>query len=119
MAAFRSIMASAPASDRAILEDPAWQQGFVVGITEALRQGAGGWYDEGLAELGPWDFDVATVQTDVTWWHADGDRNAPLSAARRLVGSLPSARLHVWPDAGHLTPYQREPEVLDELLARG
>jgi pimeloyl-ACP methyl ester carboxylesterase len=118
MGAFRSIMASAPAADRAIIEDPAWQQGFVTGITEALRQGAGGWYDEDLAELGPWDIDLAAVQTDVTWWHADGDRNAPLSAARRLVGQLPRARLHVWQDAGHLTAYQREPEVLDELLAR-
>jgi pimeloyl-ACP methyl ester carboxylesterase len=118
MAAFRSAMASAPAADRLIIEDPAWQQGFVMGVTEALRQGAGGWYDEGLAELGPWDFDPATVQADVTWWHADGDRNAPLSAARRLVSHLPSARLHVWQDAGHLTSYVREPEVLDELLAR-
>ena len=119
LAAFREIMATAPAADRAILEDPAWQDGFVLGVTEALRPGAGGWYDEGLADLGPWDFDLAAVQADVTWWHSDGDRNAPLSAARRLVGQLPRARLHVWQDAGHLTPYLREPEILDELLARG
>jgi pimeloyl-ACP methyl ester carboxylesterase len=118
LAAFSSIMATAPAADRAILEDPAWQRGFVMGVTEALRPGAGGWYDEGLADLGPWDFDLDAVQADVTWWHSDGDRNAPLSAARRLVGQLPRARLHVWQDAGHLTTYLREPEVLDELLAR-
>lgn len=118
LAAFASIMATAPAADRAILEDPAWQRGFVLGVTEALRPGAGGWYDEGLAELGPWDFEVDAVQADVTWWHSDGDRNAPLSAARRLVGQLPRARLHVWQHAGHLTTYLREPDVLDELLAR-
>ncbi len=118
LAAFRSIMATAPAADRAILGDPAWQRGFVMGVTEALRPSAGGWFDEGIADLGPWDFDLDAVQADVTWWHSDGDRNAPLSAARRLVALLPHARLHVWQDAGHLTTYLREPEVLDELLAR-
>ena len=118
LASFRSIMASAPAADRAILEDPAWQGGFVAGITEALRQGAGGWYDEGLAFLRPWQIDFLAIRADLTWWHSDGDRNAPLSAAQRLVGQLPMARLNIWRDAGHLTPYHHEPEVLDELLAR-
>jgi pimeloyl-ACP methyl ester carboxylesterase len=118
LASFRSIMASAPDDDRAILEDPAWQRGFVTGVTEALRQGPGGWYDEGLAIEGPWGIDYGAIETDLTWWHSDGDRNAPLSAARRLVGQLPNARLRIWPDAGHLTPYRYEPEVLDELLAR-
>jgi len=118
LGAFRGIMASAPEADRVILEDPIWQQGSVIGITEALRQGPGGWYDEDLAIIGPWEIDFGSIRTDVTWWHGDGDSNAPLSAARRVVDELPSARLHVWPDAGHLTPYHNEPEILDELLAR-
>ncbi len=116
--ALRGTFASSNDVDRAIVEDPGWQQSIVIGITEALRQGPGGWYDEGLAMENPWDFDPADVATDVTWWHSDGDRNAPLSAARRVVDQLPNARLHIWSDAGHLTPYLREPEVLDELLAR-
>ena len=118
LGSFRGIMASAPDADRVILEDPVWQQGFVIGITEALRQGPGGWYDEGLAITGPWGIDFGSVTTDVTWWHGDGDSNAPLSAARRVVDALPSARLHVWSDAGHLTPYRHEPAILDELLSR-
>jgi pimeloyl-ACP methyl ester carboxylesterase len=118
LGSFRGMMASAPGADRAILEDPAWQRGFVIGVREALRQGPGGWYDEDLAVEGPWGIDLAAITTDVTWWHGDGDSNAPLSAARRVVDQLTSARLHVWPDAGHLTPYHHEPEILDELLAR-
>ena len=115
---FGAIMASSTDADRATLEDPAWQRGFVIGITEALRPGAGGWYDESIAGQGPWDIDPAAVTVDLTWWHSDGDRNCPLSAAERLVAGLPHARLHVWSDAGHLTPYHHEPEILDELLAR-
>jgi pimeloyl-ACP methyl ester carboxylesterase len=118
MAAIRSIMASSTEADRAILEDPTWQQGFVIGVTEALRQGAEGWYDEDIAILRPFDVDLGAIRADVTWWHSDGDRNCPLSAAQRLVAQLSHARLHVWSDAGHLTPYRHEPEILDELLAR-
>lgn len=118
LASFRGIMASSTAADRAIVEDPGWQRGFVIGVTEALRQGPGGWYDEDLAGLRPWDIDLSAVRASVTWWHSDGDRNCPLSAARRLISQIPDARLHVWDHAGHLSPYHHEPEILDELLAR-
>ena len=119
MAAIQAVMADTPPEDREIMADPTWQQGFVVGSTEALRQGPGGWYDEGMATLADWAIDLGAVRADVTWWHSDGDRNCPLSAAQRLVGRLPSARLHVWHETGHLTIFRREGEVLDELLARG
>ncbi len=115
---FRAAMASSTAMDRAIIEDPDWQRGFVVSITEALAQGPGGWYDESVAMEMPWQIDLGAIHASVTWWHSDGDRNAPLSAARRVVDALPNARLHVWHDAGHLSAYQHEPEVLDELLSR-
>lgn len=118
LAGFRAAMASSTEHDRAIIEDPLWQRGFLVAIVEALRQGPGGWYDEGLAIFRPWEIDFASIVTDVTWWHSDGDRNAPLSAARRVVDTLPNATLRVWESAGHLTPYKHEPEILDELLAR-
>ena len=119
VAALQAVMADTPPEDREIIDDPVWQRGFVVGSTEALRQGPGGWYDEGIATLGDWAIDLGAVRADVTWWHSDADRNCPLSAARRLVRKLPSARLHVWHDTGHLTAFRREGEVLDELLARG
>ena len=115
---FRAAMESSTTADLAIIDDPIWQRGFVVALVEALSQGPGGWFDEGLAIHAPWGIDLASIQTDVTWWHSDGDRNAPLSAARRVVDVLPNARLRVWADAGHLTPYRHEPEILDELLAR-
>ncbi len=49
LAAWRQIMATAPASDRVIIEDPLWQEGFVRGTTEALAPGLEGWVDECLA----------------------------------------------------------------------
>jgi pimeloyl-ACP methyl ester carboxylesterase len=119
LAGFISMMHTAPPSDQEIMGDPAWQVAFARGITEALRPGVDGWLDEGLAIDRNWsDFDPREATRSITWWHSDGDRNCPLSAAQRLVGLLPDARLHVWSEAGHLTPYRKEAEILDELLSR-
>jgi hypothetical protein len=121
IAAFRSVMDRAPEADRAVMADPQWQAAFAVALTEAIRQGVDGWVDEGFAINSPWDdVDVTSVRTSVTWWHAPKDANAPLSAALRLIDRIPNARLiRFGEDEGHLAPYHREAEILDELLARG
>jgi pimeloyl-ACP methyl ester carboxylesterase len=64
------------------------------------------------------DLDLSQVRASLTWWHGNRDRNAPLSAVQRLLARVPHARLIVWQDAGHLTAYLKEPEILDELLGR-
>lgn len=59
-----------------------------------------------------------SITTSLTWYHPLEDCNAPIAAARRLVESIPNARLIEWPDGGHFAAYYREPEILDELLSR-
>lgn len=118
LAAFADIMATAPAADQAIMADPTWQRGFSIGLKESLRVGSGGWYDESLAMQRDWAIDIEAIRTDVTWWHSDGDRNCPVSAAQRLVARLPNGRLRLMADQGHLGLYRMEGEILDELLAR-
>lgn len=89
------------------------------GLLEALRPGLDGWVDESMLLDADWpELDVSTVRSSVTWWHGDTDRNVPLSAVRRLLAQIANARLIVWPDAGHLTPFRHEGGILDELLAR-
>lgn len=121
IASFLSIMDHAPQADRAVMADPLWQAGHAVATREAVRQGLDGWIDESVAIMSPWeDIDLSAVTTSVTWWHAPKDANAPFSAAVRLVERLPNARLVTFgEDEGHLAPYLREGEILDELLARG
>jgi pimeloyl-ACP methyl ester carboxylesterase len=121
LGSFDAIMAKAPEPDREIMGQPAWQASFVVSIREALDQGVDGWLDEALVIDGDWaDVDLAGVRTSVTWWHAASDANAPLSAAQRLVGKLPTATLRLFGDhEGHMAGYHREGEILDELLGRG
>src|SRR5699024_6438450 len=98
--------AEAPPADQAVMSEPGWQESFVRGTREALVQSSDGWIDEGMALEGDWtDFATADVATSVTWYHAAGDANCPLSAAQRLVDQLPDARLVEWTDGGHLTGY--------------
>jgi pimeloyl-ACP methyl ester carboxylesterase len=120
LAGIRQALATAPASDQEVMADPKWQQGFERATREAFAQGVDGWLDETLALTGPWsDIDLSAVRCTVAWYHGPHDKNAPLSAAQRLVAKLPTARLTIWENAGHLETYHREAEVLDELLSRG
>jgi pimeloyl-ACP methyl ester carboxylesterase len=119
LAAFGDIMSTAPPDDLEIMSDPTWQEAFVRATREALAQGVAGWVDETLALDNRWDdVDLGAVQASVLWRHAPDDRNAPISAARRIVDALPNCRLEEWPGGGHLAAYHREGDVLDELLRR-
>ncbi len=116
---FRTVMAEAPPADQEVMNDPAWQAAFERAVVEALRPGVDGWADESMAITLPWnDIDVERAVCSITWWHGDGDRNAPLSAAQRLIARLPNARLELWKDGGHFTGHHLEPQILDELLER-
>ena len=114
----QGVLSDAPEPDRAIMADPAWQKMSRENIAETLKQGAEGWTDESFAMHGEWDFDPADVRTSVTWWHGDDDKNAPLSAARRVAAQVPRLKLNVWHDEGHFASLAHEREIVEELLAR-
>jgi len=114
--AFQAMMPDVPEEDHAAMRTQAWQQMMAQAVVEALKHGAEGWVDEGIALATPLDFEPADVATSVTWWHSAQDRNAPLTAAQRLVEQLPNARLASLPK-GHIALGQ-DPAILDELLDR-
>lgn len=119
LASFRDLMATAPEDDLAILADPGYQESFVRAMREAMAQGVAGWADESMANFARWDdIDLGAVTTSVRWRHAALDRNAPESAARRIVDALPDGHWSPWPAGGHLVAYHHEGDVLDDLLAR-
>ncbi len=117
--AFQDAMDTAPPDDQAMMRDPDWQEMFAQGVREALRPGVEGWADESLLLVQGWQ-EIASlkIQTSLTWWHGEDDRNARLSAVQRLLTTIPQAKLNIWKNAGHLTAYREEPQILDELLKR-
>lgn len=112
------VLKDAPESDRKLMANPAWERIERENLAETLKQGAEGWTDESFAMHGAWDFDPATIRTSVTWWHAAGDKNAPLSAARRVAAQIPNLDLRVWHNEGHFAALTHDREIVAELLGR-
>jgi pimeloyl-ACP methyl ester carboxylesterase len=64
---------------------------------------------------------VAFAGTPTVVLAGDRDRLTPVAAARRIADALPSARLSVFPGAGHMLPVERVAGVvahLDDLVRR-
>jgi pimeloyl-ACP methyl ester carboxylesterase len=75
---------------------------------------------------------IATQETELDWCrpaallgrvsqptlivHGDGDAAVPVSLAGQIAASMPNARLHILPGAGH-RPDIRTPEHVNPLLA--
>lgn len=114
----QGVLSDAPPTDRKLMEDPRWQRMSRENIAETLKQGAEGWTDESYAMHQPWDFDVARVRARVTWWHGDDDKNAPLSAAKRVVEQMADVDLRVWHHEGHFVSITHDQEIVQELISR-
>lgn len=113
--ALRGIVKDAAPEDIEIMERSNWIDAMAHAMAEALKRGAEGWMDEGIALALPWDFDSTTITTKITWWHSAADRNVPLTAARRLVAQLSHAKLNVL-QGGHIA-LGRDGAILDQLFA--
>jgi pimeloyl-ACP methyl ester carboxylesterase len=91
---------------------------FLAGnIREALRNGTGGWFDDDLAFVADWGFDVGRPSVPVTVWHGGQDRMAPFSHGQWLATHVP-VRARLLPEHGHLSlAVASFPMILDDLMA--
>ena len=61
----------------------------------------------------PWGIELARIESDLQFWHGDGDTNVPIEGVRRLVDELPAAELRVVDGADHARTLRRAtPEAL-------
>lgn len=83
----------------------------------AFRDGAWGWYDDDLAFVGDWGFDVAGIRVPVSIWQGREDLFVPITHGEWLAAHVPVARAHLRPEHGHLSlGVGAFGEVLDDLL---
>jgi pimeloyl-ACP methyl ester carboxylesterase len=102
-----------PASDLAILRDPALREIWRAATVEMFAQGATGWIDDDLAIFAPWGFSFADVRAPVEIRYGAADVLAPAGHGAWLAEQVPRARVAVG-EGGHLsTPDQQ----LERLLA--
>jgi pimeloyl-ACP methyl ester carboxylesterase len=85
---------------------------------EALRESYWGWFDDDMAAIRPWGFDLGSIGVPVHVWQGRHDRMVPFGHGEWLAAHLPTAIPHLSDQQGHLTLVADSMgSVLDDLLA--
>ena len=83
----------------------------------AFVEGPWGWYDDDLAFVRSWGFDVDAIRVPVAIWQGRHDLMVPFSHGEWLVAHVPTARSRLRPDHGHLSlAVGSTGEIFDDLL---
>src|SRR5215472_923249 len=110
---------SLPASDQAVIADPAIHAMLVNTLAEGFRQGTGGVADDVIACARPWGFDPSAVSVPVYLWHGLDDRTIPVAWAGELACQLAGCHAAWLPDAGHFLLFANWPTILSAVTPCG
>ena len=69
----------------------------------AFEPGGWGWYDDDLAFVQPWGFDLSSIRVPVSIWQGRHDLMVPFSHGEWLVEHVANARSRLRPEHGHLS----------------
>ena len=86
-------------------------------MRDGLAPGEQGWWDDAVAQMEPWGFDLGSIRVPVKVWHGRHDRFCPFQHGQWLAGHVRGAAAELSESDGHLTLLtQRVPEVHAWLL---
>jgi pimeloyl-ACP methyl ester carboxylesterase len=89
------MQARAPGADLTLLTDQA------VSMQQALAPGIEGTWDDCVAQITPWGFDVTQISIPVLLLHGGQDRAVPFSHGQWLAAHIPGAEAWFFDDEGH------------------
>jgi pimeloyl-ACP methyl ester carboxylesterase len=84
----------------------------------AASSGPAGYWDDDLAFIRYWGFDLADIAVPVAVWRAGEDLMVPPSHGEWLAAHIPGAAAHFEPGEGHISLLSRHfAEIVDQLAA--
>ena len=85
---------------------------------EALRESYWGWFDDDMALMRPWGFELDAITVPVHVWQGRHDRMVPYGHGEWLAAHIPTAVPHLSDEHGHLSlAVDSMGPILDELVA--
>lgn len=89
-------------------------QYLVDAARSGLASGSEGWWEDTVAMLTPWGFELGSIRTPVMLLHGRQDRFVPFAHGEWLAAHIPEVRARLTDDDGHLTLLEHH---LDEVHA--
>ena len=90
---------------------------LAAGFRDAFRHGPWGWFDDDQAFVHDWGFDLASIRVPVFVWQGRQDLMVPITHGEWLSRHIPTARVHLYEEHGHLSlAVGAFGSILDELM---
>ncbi len=116
-------------ADKAVLTGE-YADYMAASLRAAVARGVAGWYEDDMAFVSDWGFEIGPSTSPVTGvpdqgdqlapvavWQGDQDRMVPFGHGQWLGRHLPGARVHLMPGEGHISlEHHHYDEILADLL---
>ena len=105
-----------PAADYAVLKLPGRIKTSCEALNEGLRSGTRGTAWDLQLYFRKWDFSLDEIRMPLTLFYGEEDKNVPLDLVKRTAATLPTAKLVMYPNEGHISVVVNQIEAIAKVL---